>query len=370
MLNLNLTAKRIGVEHTETIPLQNINECVMSGEVIVVPRCLQAIGYFKRLQEASLEGIRQAAGEEKAAQVRNKGFETLHEVITLDELPLVNARTYETVRSLAPVLSRVLVEEVFQQEKPFYYEEYPNVRFHVPYDVPVKRKKEFSDFYWNGKVTAHGPHHDSWYQCPTNCINVWIAIGSVKIGNGLNIYPQAYGKRLPCTKDGKILRDQYFGSVVNFEFEPGDALIFHGEHLHSSEINSTNATRYVVSFRMTLEQPKFLEQSPYKDNYIYSECSDGLKARLAQLLAGISHRLTKRINSALGKQESQNYIISELDGSVFDDTSIDFPKPIPLKTVEGTSPDETKFVFDPSELPIGSDLYHKRCALRGWKITE
>ncbi|MBE9169532.1 Rieske 2Fe-2S domain-containing protein [Pleurocapsales cyanobacterium LEGE 06147] len=284
----------------------------------------------------------------------------------MDELPLISDRAYETVRLIAPELSRVIVKEVFQQEKPFYCEEYPNVRFHLPYDIVVQRKSEFGKFYWNGKVTPHGPHHDSWYQCPINCINIWIAIGSVKIGNGLNIYPQVYGKRLPCTKDGKILSNQYFSSIINFELKPGDALIFHGEHLHSSEINSTDATRYVVSLRMTLEKPQFLEQSPYKDNYIYHHPNNELKARLTELLKGISRRLRKQINSALGKQENQNYIISELAREKFDDASANFPKPIPLKTGEKISLDETKLVFDSSDLPIGTirPISQKMCVAR------
>lgn len=366
MLNLNTIDKPVENKQAETIPHQNLKERLMSGEVIVVSKCLQTIGYFERMQEVTLEGIRQAVGEEKAKQVRDKGFEAFHEIITLEELPLVSDRTYETVRAIAPELSRLLVKEIFQQDKPFYYEKYPNVRFHVPYDVVVQKKNEFGKFYWNGKVTPHGPHHDSWYQCPTNCINIWIAIGSVKIGNGLSIYPEIYGKRLPCTKDGKILRDQYFGSIENFELKPGDALIFHGEHLHSSEINSTDATRYVVSLRMSLDKPEFLEESPYEYNYIYSHPNNGLKTKLAQLLAEIYPRLTKRINSTLGKQENQNYILTEGAEIAFDDTSANFPQPIPLKTVEETSLDQTKLVFDASELPIGTirPVSQKMCVAR------
>lgn len=182
----------------------------------------------------------------------------------------------------------------------------------------------------------------------------------------MSIYPQIYGKRLPCTKDGKILPDQYFGSITNFELKSGDALIFHGEHLHSSEINSTDETRCVVSLRMTLEKPQFLDQSPYKDNYIYYHPNHKLKARLTELLRGILRRLRKQINSSLGKQEQQNYILSELAGTVFDVTSTNFPKPISLKTVEETSRDETKFIFDSSDLPTGTikPLSKKLCVAR------
>ncbi|AFZ19836.1 Rieske 2Fe-2S domain-containing protein [Allocoleopsis franciscana] len=354
MTNLSLTAKSIGFEHIHSIPLHEINDRVMRGEIVVMPKCLQAMGYFERLKEATLEAICQAVGEAKAAQVRSKGFEAIHEIINLDELVAISNSSYDVIRSLAPGLSKAVVKEIFQRKQPFYFEESPNVRFHIPYDVVVERKKEFSQFHWNGKVTAHGPHHDSWYQCPTNCVNIWIAIGSVKIGNGLSIYPQVYGKRLPCTEDGKILRDQYFGSVLNFDLEPGDALIFHGEHLHSSELNSTDATRYVVSLRMTLEKPKFLGQSPYKSNYIYSETNDGLAAACNQVSAKISRRFIKQLDSHLNRSETPNYVISALDISIFDNTSADFPKPPLVKTVEGTSQDKTKLIIDSTELAIGT----------------
>jgi len=108
---------------------------VRRGEVIVVRQCLQAIAYFDQLQEASLEGIRQVVGDQKAARVREEGFESIHTIIDVEELDSVVNSTYEVFRALAPVLSKRLVQNIFQTEKPFYFEEYPNLRFHIPYDV-------------------------------------------------------------------------------------------------------------------------------------------------------------------------------------------------------------------------------------------
>ncbi len=351
----NSTVTRVSLNnHTESIPQEKIAERVLCGEIIIVRQCLQSIGYFESLQEASLKGISQATSQEKAARLKKKGFEAFHEVINLDELPSVTHNTYEVVRSIAPKVASKLVKEVFQQEKAFYFEEYPNVRFHIPYDIVVQKKDEFNTFGWNGKVTAHGPHHDSWYQCPTNSINVWIAISKVKIGNGLNIYPQVYGKILPCTNNGKINRNQYFGSALNFELEPGDALIFHGEHLHSSEINSTDITRHVISLRMTLDEPKFLDShSPYKYDYIYSQPNDGLKERLTQFLVRKFHKITKKINSILSKENNQNYIISPGIVSNFDDTSMAFPQEIFVENLPDKFVGESKMILDSQELKLG-----------------
>jgi nitrite reductase/ring-hydroxylating ferredoxin subunit len=362
----NITAKSVGLGYTESVTLDQVSKRVMNGEVIVIPKCMQAIGFFERMKEATLEAIRETIGESKAAQIREKGFEAIHEIITLDELIAISSRTYLVFHSLAPSLSKLLVKEIFQSKQPFYLEESPNVRFYVPYDVTVENKKEFSKFRWHGKVTPHGPHHDSWYQCPTNCVNVWIAVGSVKVGNGLTIFPEAYGKRLLCTEDGTILRNQYCGSAINFELEPGDALIFHGEHLHSSEINSTDSARYVVSLRMTLEKPNFIDQSPYKNNYVYVEPTEGLVLALNQFLANTFRKLVKQFNSYRNRSKTPNYVISTSNVSLFDDTSADFPKPIPVQTVEGHSHNETKLVFDYSELPIGTikPISQKMCVAR------
>ena len=49
------------------------------------------------------------------------------------------------------------------------------------------------------------------------------------------------------------------GMPLNVRLDPGDMLLFSGEHLHSSELNRTDSTRYVISFRMSLSPPQYGE---------------------------------------------------------------------------------------------------------------
>ena len=350
----NLIAKSVGLEHTETVPLNQVADRVMRGEVIVLPQCMQAIGYFEQLKQASLAGIRQAVGEHKAARVRADGFEAVHTIIELDELKSIIRSNYKIFRSLAPVLSIKIVKSVFQTEKPFYFEAEPNVQFQLPYDE-VERT-ELSSRRGSGKITPRYPHQDSWYGYPTNSINIWIAVGAVRFGNGISLYPQVYGKRLPCTKDGRILSNQYFGRALNFELAPGDAIIFHGEHLHSSELNSTDDTRHVVSLRITLKKPKF--QGKSSSQFIYSGFGGEFMALLDRIVAKVSHRMAKLINFSFGRSRSPQ--------RSFDDTSADFPQPLPLETEVGTAFDPANLSFDSSKLKVGEirPLSPNLCATR------
>lgn len=335
-------AKSVRIDGVEkVVPQSEIVDRVLRGEVIVMPQCLQAIGYFDLLRETSLAGIEQIVGTEQAARVHFCGFEALHTIVEVDKLTAIVGYSYQIYRELAAELAQAVVEKVFQTRKPFYYEEEPNVRYHVPYDVAVKRKEELCSFDWSGKITAHCPHHDSWYDCPTNSINIWFALGAVKRGNGLCLYPRVYGKRLPCTSDGKIARQQYYGKGLNFELEPGDAVIFHGEHLHSSEINSTDETRHGISLRLTLNRPQFIHSSPHP--FVYSGFGGKLWAKLAYLRVKVARKLDKN----LPKLSDRPY--ANPQEAVFDDTSTSFPSVLPVEQLN-----QHQLVFDSAELPVGT----------------
>lgn len=364
MKRLKLKAISIGLKHKNTVPNQKIAESLKNGEIIIISDFLQSTGYFEQLTKASLEGIERVVGRKKTTQISQQGFEAIHKIVDLDELTSVIKSTTDIFRSLAPAFTRVLVSEILQRKEPFFLEKEPNVRFHIPYDVSITKQKEFGG--WSGKITPHGPHHDSWYSCPVNCINVWIAIGSVKIGNGLSLYPQVYGKRLPCNQAGGIIPNQYYGQALNFELKPGDLLIFKGDHLHASEINSTAETRHVVSFRLTLEKPVFLQKSIYEYDYLYCESQTSLVAKIKQLFVNTIYQIKKNINPLLRSSETQEYVISTPDNSLFDDTSNTFPSLLPVKTIEGKTQASKNLVFPPSELPIGVI----RAISQKWCITR
>ena len=302
----------------------------LSGEVLIVRGLLDAIGMTETMTNASLGAIEDVLGPEAADAVRVAGFERLHEVVSIDDIVALTAAGYERHQRIAPELARRSMVGVLGHHRHFYLESRPNVRFTVPY-TSAAQNKQLDEFAWNGKVTAHGPHHDSWYCCPTNCINVWIAVSDVVVGNGLTIYPTLHGKRLPCDDRGRVLRDQYFQGGLNFELRTGDAIVFHGDHLHASELNWTDTTRHVVSLRLTLDKPEFIGDSGFRFEYIRVEVDDSPGARWVERNADRARRAARRLDalwrtSRWNSHRGHGYLIATDDRSVFDDVSSDFPE--------------------------------------------
>lgn len=325
---------------------------MLAGEIVVVPGCLQRVGWLDALRAASLAGIADALGAEPAATVAARGFESLHAVVPAERLTAVTERAYARVRPLAAAVTRDLVRELFEQRSAYWYEATPNVRFQVPYDATVAERRTLDRFEWHGKITAHGPHHDSWYQCPTNGINVWIALGRVREGNGLTFHPDVYGKRLPCTPAGRIRSDQWLGRGVGHALAPGDALVFHGEHLHSSVLNRTDETRHVVSFRLTLDRPRFLEASPYRHDYLRGTASDGLGARLAVFGAGVAARLGARVDRWRRGDREPAWVLSEAGAATFVDTAPALPPALRARVDGEGAP--VVLHDDPDALAVGA----------------
>ena len=75
-----------------------------------------------------------------------------------------------------------------------------------------------------------------------------------------------WGKYVP--HDGKQLmpKEVNLGSTVNFNLDPGDVLLFPGEIVHSSELNITNDTRFVMTSRFSTTAPEFKygENNPWQ----------------------------------------------------------------------------------------------------------
>ena len=289
----------------EDRPFTNLPERILNGEVIMLRNCLHNAGLYKILEQASIEGIRKSMGNDIASRVQQAGFEKIHTIVSAADIPVVTDSVYEAITPKSLDFLKPFVDEVFGIKGHFFFERKPNVRFHIPHDAVAKEIKNFREFtkrHGDGKITPHKTHRDSWVDCPNNLINVWIAVGPVKTGNSLTIYSDSYRRDIKNT--GPYIRnDQNPGPAQTFEMNAGDVLLFHGDHLHGSEINSTDETRHVISFRITLEKPNYVHG--HYHHYAHTALANGPLNALAEVPQNLAWSYVddrlKRVSRKLGE---------------------------------------------------------------------
>jgi nitrite reductase/ring-hydroxylating ferredoxin subunit len=260
-------------EMTDPAGEPDLKERVLAGEVVVVRGGLQRAGLLEPILKLSLEAVADEIGPDAAAAVTARGFEKIHEIVPASEIPRLTDEIYARVAARAQQDLSILVPSIFAGVRRYYFESSPNVRFHVPFDTTRGDRALFNDFtrkHGEGKLTAHGPHRDSWLDCPDNGVNIWIAMGRVRRGNGLTVYRNEYERHQRYTGMGNIARDERLTEPLTFDLEPGDFVLFHTDQLHGSALNYTDETRFVVSYRMTFDRPHF------PNGHYHSYCHSGL----------------------------------------------------------------------------------------------
>ncbi len=256
-------------------PFADLPERIQKGEIFVIRNCLQEIDQFDELVGMTYAGISDLFGSTTSQHIRDVGIEKIHKVLAAADIPKLTEVIYEIAARRCFNFLKILVDEVMMQSNRFYFERKANIRFHLPYDCISEQANLYESYvkrFGPGKITPHSPHRDSWVNHPSNAINVWIAAGEVKSGNSLIIFPEAYRRNLRRT--GMYLsKEENPGAGVIFNMNPGDVLLFNGDHLHSSEINSTDCTRHVISFRLAFEKPNY--QYGHFHRYAHSALAGG-----------------------------------------------------------------------------------------------
>ena len=282
---------------------------VLGGEVVVARKALQAYDCMALLEDAALRGIEKSQGANVAAQAAEEGFHRIHEWVVAADIPAMTDAVYDEIRPLAAVFLRQFIPGMFPGITSYFYEKTPNVRFHIPYDIAAAHQKAYNQFGKNrgqGKITAHGPHRDSWLDCPSNGINLWFAIGRIRPGNGLTVYNQDYNTNASYQKSGNISDGEKLHRALSFDLYPGDAVIFHTDHVHGSELNRLQETRFAVSFRVSIEKPRF--ENLHYHHYVYSDLESYSKLSQVPALAQLSYvrsLITRSINKVIPDKKAQ-----------------------------------------------------------------
>ncbi len=311
-------------ELSNPVQVDGLKQRVLDGEVVVVRGGLQAAGLLDVIRQRSLEAVRNQFGDEIARKVQAQGFEKIHEMVPIDQIPQLTDAIYRAMTAAAvPDLKKIL-SATFKDVGDYYFEDEPNVRFHVPFDRTQEHKKLFDTFAekrGEGKLSAHGPHRDSWLDCPDNGINIWMAIGRVQRGNGLTVYRGEYelaGQRFEPS--GDLSDGEHVTEPMTFDLEPGDFILFHTDQLHGSALNRTDETRFVISYRMSFDRPHF----PHGHYHTYrsSRLAEGPLKGLAKLPAmmqlsyvrSLGERAWRKISPPRSKAPTPTPVAANLEG--------------------------------------------------------
>lgn len=221
------------------------------GDVIVKENFLQEMNYMDRLINISYA----AFPPHKREEIKQIGFEKMHEVCTAKEIYETNVKLTEHCKPVLAELTENFVRSILKHEGDLFIDNLPIVRFYVPHDFYNDHKSIFENR--RGFLKIQGPHHDTWFGHALDGCNLWMALGRVKNGNSLSVYPEMWGKYVEHDGTEKMPKTENLGPAVNFELNPGDLLLFHGELVHASELNITDETRFVMTSRFSLKAPKF-----------------------------------------------------------------------------------------------------------------
>ena len=340
------------------LQVEGLQQRVLEGEVVVVRGGLQAAGLLDVIRQRSLDAVREIFGDEIAGKVEAQGFEKIHEMVPIDHIPQLTDAIYRSMTDEAVADLKKILSATFKGVGDYYFEDEPNVRFHVPFDRTQEHKKLFDAFAekrGEGKLSAHGPHRDSWLDCPDNGINIWMAIGRVQKGNGLTVYRGDYeleGQRFDPS--GDLADGERVTEPMTFDLEPGDFILFHTDQLHGSALNRTDETRFVISYRMSFDRPHF----PHGHYHTYrsSRLAEGPLKGLAKLPAMMQLSYVRSLGERAWRKVSPRKVVPATPTPVA--TSLD-----DMAIGEIRAVDETTCVARVSE-----DSYvgfNRRCPHRG-----
>ncbi len=249
----------MGLTRLSNIPDSKTLEKVYQGEVFQVSGFLQKLGYFDQIKKIIYSSVSKVAGVEAAARLREVGLEKMHLCLTPQQIFDANVDSAERLKKVSAKLAYVFGRHLMEFKEHFFIDDLPIIRFYVPHDVYSISKEIFNQRL--GFLKIQGPHQDNWFGHSTGGINLWMAISDVDKGNGLLIYQDRWSENIEHDGSLRMPKSTRLGRPTNFQLSPGDLLCFHGEHLHSSEINITNRTRVVLTTRLCREKPNFKETS-------------------------------------------------------------------------------------------------------------
>jgi phytanoyl-CoA dioxygenase PhyH len=265
---------------------------VLAGRIVIVVGWLRRHGMLEVVRRETFSALADAASPHSAQEVERRGLEQLHTVVTPAQVSAARTILETRLRPIATRIALAFAASLSRQRSPLYLGHHSGVRIMLPEQTILTHRTALAEL--TGFMVPHDLHRDSWYNTSINSINLWMAISRVRKGNGLLVFPDAY-------RQDARQQDTPVGRPLNFEMEPGNILLFAGDHLHSSEPNATDETRYVLTKRLSLGTPRYNPRGsgwvPYYDTRLLGTALQPLASLRSRATAGYARNLARTIRS-------------------------------------------------------------------------
>ncbi|MGK5733912.1 phytanoyl-CoA dioxygenase family protein [Streptomyces sp. URMC 124] len=242
---------------------------VLDGALVAVKGGLCHVGALGTIRRETARAVAAALPAAEASRVSG-ALENAHHHADTSQIAAVRTDLETRLRPFSRTVLHDVARALEPQGARLYLSGHLGIRIMPPERTVAAggadREEELSGL--EGFLTPRDAHIDSWFNTAVNSVNLWMAVGPVRSGNGLLFYPEAY--RRPLRHDGHTLvPGQRTGAPVDVELEPGDILLFAGDHLHASQPNSTDQTRFVITKRLCVGPPRYPSRAtgwvPYED---------------------------------------------------------------------------------------------------------
>lgn len=227
----------------------NVVQNVLNGDVVFLPQHLQQLNLFDQFQAVFLNSIKRECGNDIHKQVIQEGLEQFHKLVPHEQIISVFKRVEtEMYRTLPEAM--IKIANSIGASHPFYVHKNSIARVMVPVEHLDDRFK-----YRPGRLYPYEGVHQDRFRLVDRVINFWMAIGHVKEENGIEIYPDMWGQDLPQAGFNLNVEDLNLSKPVRYELAPGDLLIFHSRHIHTTVPNHTDQTRVALTGRISFSVP-------------------------------------------------------------------------------------------------------------------
>ncbi|NET90084.1 MAG: Rieske 2Fe-2S domain-containing protein [Kamptonema sp. SIO1D9] len=276
--------------------LEEVLSRVQQGEIIIIRDSEFMKEKVQQFNQIAFDAINKSHPD-----IELQSWKKLHLYLQGEQLLGINQKINQLTEPFLLQWAKEFVSDFLQYRDRFYLYSDTIVRTFVPYQVFAENQSTFLPHL--GTLQLQSPHRDSWGGgFAETAINLWIATDEVLLGNSMLFYPQQWGKHIPLpTAITHIERNHPLEKPLRFALQPGDTLLFSVEHLHSSEINTTEDTRCAVTMRFSLTFP----QSPSFDQWRSWYDSRWVSTRWKWLAQARSHFSHAHIGYRLKNQKKR-----------------------------------------------------------------